>query len=63
MFKYKAGLLKGKKTQESTKKLKARVAMLELKTDNCHNESLFTKKSKSSNRDNPVLDRNGNSTR
>ena len=37
----KAGLIKGKKTQESRIALEARVAVLEAKTDNSRNEGLF----------------------
>ena len=51
-------LLRGRKTKYSAKKLKTRVTVLEMKTDNNSNESLFTcKKPKRSNSDNPVLDR------
>ena len=34
-------LIKGKKTQDSIRALEARMAMLEAKTDNSSNESLF----------------------
>ena len=60
----KAGLIKGKKTPESSRALEARVAMLETKTDNSSNESLFIdEKPKAYNRNNPALDRKGNGTR
>ena len=61
---HKAGLFKGKKTQGSSKKLEARLAVLEVKTDNCSDESSFTdKKHKSIKRDNLALDTKGNNTR
>ena len=41
---HKARLLKGKKTLESSKALVVRVTMLEVKTDNSSNESLFAEK-------------------
>ena len=60
----KAGLFKGKKTPESGRALEATVAMLEAKTDNSNNESLFAdEKPKANNRYNPALDRKGNGTR
>ena len=60
----KAGLIKGKKTPERNRALEARVAMLELKTENTSNESLFAdEKPKANNRNNPTLDRKGNGTR
>ena len=60
----KTGLIKGKKTQERSRSLEARVAMLEAKTDNSSNESLFTdKKPKANNRNNPALDEKGSRTR
>ena len=60
----KAGLIKGKKTPGSSRALEARVAMLEAKTDNSSNESLFPdKKPKARNRNNSALDRKGNGTR
>ena len=59
-----AKLIKGKKTQESSKALEARVATLEAKTDNSINESLLAdEKPKANNRNNPALDRKGNGTR
>ena len=59
-----AGLIKGKKTPESSRALEARVAMLKAKSGNSSNESLFTdKKPKDNNRNNPALDRKGNGTR
>ena len=58
-----AGLMKGKKTPESSRALEAIVAMLEAKTDNSNNESLFIDKMpKVNNRNNPALDRKGNRT-
>ena len=63
-LKKRAGLIKGKKTPESSRALEARVAMLEAKTDDSSNESLFADvKPKANNRNNPALDRKGNSTR
>ena len=60
----KAGLIKGKKTPESSRVLQTKVAMLEAKTDNSSNESLFADvKPKANNRNNPALDRKGNGTR
>ena len=60
----KTGLIKGKKTKESSRALEARVAMLEAKTDNSSNDSLFNdEKPKANNRNNPALDRKGNGTR
>ena len=59
----KAMLIKGNKTQESSRALETRVAMLEAKTDNSSNEILFPdKKPKANNRNNPTLDRKGNGT-
>ena len=52
----KAGLIKGKKTPESSRALEARVATLEVKTDNSSKESLFAdEKPKADNRKNPAL--------
>ena len=60
----KAGLIKGKKAQESSRALEAEVAMLEAKTDNSSNESLLPdEKPKSNNRSNEAIDRKGSSTR
>ena len=60
----KARLVKGEKTPESSRALKARVAMLEAKTDNSSNESSFTdERPKAINRNNPAPDRKGNGTR
>ena len=60
----KAGLIKGKKTPESSRALEARVATLEAKTDNSSNESLFPEeKLKASNSNYSALDRNRNGTR
>ena len=59
-----AGLIKGKKTPESSRALEARVAVLETKSENSSNESLFTDiKPTASKRNNPALDRKGNGTR
>ena len=59
-----AGLIKGKKTPESSRVLEARVAMLEAKSENSSDESLFADvKPTAINRDNPALDREGNCTR
>ena len=56
--------MKGKKTPESSRTLKARVAVLEAKSENSSNESLFADvKPPASNRNNPDLDRKGNGTR
>ena len=58
------GLIKDKKTPESSRALEARVVVLEAKTDNCSNESLFAdRKPKTNNRNNPALDSNGSRTR
>ena len=43
----KAGLINSKKTPESSRALEAKVAMLEAKTDNCSDNSLFTDVEKS----------------
>ena len=60
----KARLIKGKKTPESGRAFKTRVTVLEEKTDNSSNKSLFAaEKSKASNRNNLALDRKGNDTR
>ena len=61
----KAGLMKDKKIPESSRGSEARVAVLETKSESSSNESLFTDidKPKPSNRNNPALDRKGNSTR
>ena len=60
----KAGFVKGKKTPESGRTLEARVAMLEAKTDNSNDDSLFPdEKPKATNRNNLTLDRTGNHTR
>ena len=59
-----AMLIKGKKTPECGRALEARVAMLEAKSENSSNESLFADvKPTASNRNNPALDRKGNGTR
>ena len=64
-LKKRAGLIKGKKTPESSRALEARVAGLEEKSEKSSNESLFTEfvKPKPSNRNNPALDRKGRGTR
>ena len=60
----KAELIKDKKTQESSRALEARVAMLEAKTHDSSNDSLFAyEKPKANNRNNPTLGRKGNGTR
>ena len=60
----KVGLIKGKKTPKSSRALENRVAVLEAKTDNSSNESLFAdEKPKANNRSNPAFDRKGNWTR
>ena len=60
----KARLIKGKKTQENSRSLKAGVAMLEAKTDNSSDESFFAdEKPKANNRSNPAFNRKGNGTR
>ena len=57
-------LVEGKNTPESSKALEARVAMLETKTDNTSNESLFTDENhKVHNKNNPAFDRKGSKTR
>ena len=59
-----AGLIKGEKTTESSRALEARVAVLEAKSENSSNESLFADvKPTACNRDNPALDRKVNGTR
>ena len=56
--------MKHKKTQESSSGLEARVAMLEAKTNNSSDESLFAdEKPKANNRNNPALDRKGSRAR
>ena len=56
-------LIKGKKSPESSRALEARVAILEAKTDNSSNESLFAeKKPKANNRNNPAFDSKGSKT-
>ena len=58
------GLLKGKKNQDGSTKLKARVVMVEAKIDNSSNKGIFTdKKPKRSNGDNLALGRKKNGTR
>ena len=60
----KAGLIKGTKTQESSRALEAREATLEAKTDIRSNENLFLdEKPKANNRNNLALDRKGSRTR
>ena len=57
---HKAELLQGKKTQESTEKLDARVAAHEIKRDSISDNSLFAEeKPKNSNRDKPAPNRRG----
>ena len=60
----KAGLIKGKKAPERGRVLKTRLTVLEAKTDKSSKESLFIdEKLKTKNRNNPAVDRKGNSTR
>ena len=60
----KAGLIKGKKTPESSRALEAKVAMNEPKTDNSSNESSFVEeKPTANNRNTPALDRKESNTR
>ena len=55
----KAGLIKSKKTLESSRALEARIAMLEATTDKSSDQN---EKPKANNRNNPVVDRKGNGT-
>ena len=61
----KAGLINGKNIPESRRALEVKVAVLEAKTKNISDESLFTdvEKTKSNNRNNLALVRKGNSNR
>ena len=60
----KSGLVNGKQTPESSRALMARVAMIEAKTDNSCNKSLFTdEKPKANNRNSQAFERKGSSTR
>ena len=60
----KARLIKGTKAPENSKALDVRTAMLEAKTNNIKNESLFPdEKPKANKRNDPALDRNGRRTR
>ena len=60
----KVGLIKGKKTPESSGALEAKVAALEAKSENSSNKNLFADvKPTACNRHNPALDRKGNITR
>ena len=60
----KAGLIKGKKTQESSRAFKAKVAALKAKTDKSSNEILFLgEKPKANNGANPELGIKGSGTR
>ena len=59
----KTGLIKGKKTPESSRAFEARVNMLEAKTDNSSNKSLFVdEKPKANNRNNLALVRKETAT-
>ena len=60
-----ARLIKGKKTPECSRALEATVAVLEAKSDNSSDESLYADiyKPKPSNRNNPALDRKEYGTR
>ena len=58
-----AGLIKSKKTPESSKAFEARVVVLEAKTYKSSHQSLFAdEKPKANNRNNPALDRKGSIT-
>ena len=60
----KAGLVKGKKTPESSRALESTVAALESKTDNSSDESLLAdEKPKADNRNNLAIDRKQSRTR
>ena len=60
----KAWLMKSKKTPESSRALEAKMALLEVKTDNSSNATLFTEgKLKANNRNNPAIDKKGRGTR
>ena len=60
----KARLIKGKKNPESGRALEARVAILEAKTDNSSDDSLFPdEKPIATSRNNSALDRKENNTR
>ena len=60
----KAGLIKGKKTPESSQALEARVVVLEATSENSSDESLFADtKLTTGKRNNPAFDRKGSSTR
>ena len=60
----KARLIKGEKTQEGSRALVARVAVLEAKTDNSNDKSLFADEKPNANcRNNLAHDRKGSSTR
>ena len=60
----KLGSLNSKKTLESIRALEAGMTLLEAKTDNSSNESLFVDEMpKATNRNNPALGRKGSSTR
>ena len=59
-----ARLIRGKKTPEGKRGSEARVAMMEAKSENSSNESLFADvKLTASDRNNQAFDRKGNSTR
>ena len=59
----KAELINGQKTSVCNIGLEARVAVLEAKTDNSSNESLFLDEKLKDNRNNPELERKGSNTR
>ena len=60
----KAGLIKGKKTPETSRATEARMAKLEAKTDNSSNESLFKDENpNANNRKATALGRKGSRTR
>ena len=59
-----AGLVEHKKIKDGAKTLEAKVAAIEVKTNNSINDNLCTdKQPKSNNRENTALDRKGNGIR
>ena len=61
----KARLIKDEKSPESSRALEITVAVIEAKTENSSNKSLFAdvEMPKTNNRNNPALGRKGNGTR
>ena len=61
----KVRLIKSKKTPESSRALEAKLAVLEVTTENSRDERLFAdvQKPKANNRSNPALDRRGSGLR